>query len=199
MGLVGLCVLGCAQAPRGAVRPRLGRTQALLVAGARDQLTWGTRYEPAYVKIAYPGGDPPRTQGVCTDVVVRAYRNAGFDLQKLIHEDMKAAWGAYPRYADKKAPDSNIDHRRVPNQKAYFKRHALSLTLKCDSPKDWQPGDIVEWKLVNGRDHTGILTDKLDGDGYPYAIHNIGDGPQEEDVLRTWTWKIVGHFRYPRR
>jgi len=160
-------------------------------------LTWGTKYDPSYIKIAYPGGDPPRSQGVCTDVVVRAYRNAGFDLQKLIHEDMQVAWDRYPRYSGRKTPDSNIDHRRVPNQKVFFKRHGQTLTVKCSSPKDWQPGDIVEWKLpVSGRDHTGLLSDKLDGDGYPLVVHNIGDGPQEEDVLRTW--QIVGHFRYPK-
>ncbi len=160
-------------------------------------MTWGTVYDPAYYRIPYPGGDIPRGKGVCTDVVIRSLRRAGFDLQKLIHEDMLKAWDAYPRYPNRNSPDSNIDHRRVPNQRVFFRRHGRSCTLKPVSPRDWRPGDIVEWKLPGGPDHTGVLTDRLDSDGFPLVIHNIGAGPQEEDVLRTWTWKITGHFRYP--
>lgn len=178
--------------------PHLSKMQSLLVDGLRDQLTWGTGYDPQYYRIAYPGGDVPRDCGVCTDVVIRAYRHAGIDLQKLIHEDMEKAWSSYPRYKGLEAPDTNIDHRRVPNQAWFFKRHGLSLTTSATDPKDWQPGDVVEWRLVGGLDHTGMLTDKLDKDGFPYVIHNIGQGPQEEDVLRTWSWKLTGHFRFPK-
>lgn len=167
-----------------------------IVAGARDQLTWGTRYDPAYRKIGYPNGDVPKAQGVCTDVLVRAFRNAGYDLQKLIHEDMKSHWALYPRYPGRKTPDSNIDHRRVPNQRVFFKRFGRTCPLSAKDPQPWKAGDIVEWKLDSGLDHTGILTDKKDREGFPLVIHNIGAGPQEEDVLRAW--KIVGHFRYPR-
>lgn len=184
--------VGCAGQTRMVVS-RVDKTRQLIVEGARDQLTWGTHYDPAYVKIAYPGGDPPKKQGVCTDVVIRAFRHAGIDLQKLIHEDMKGAWSLYPRYAGRTAPDTNIDHRRVPNQREFFKRHALSLSTRGD----WRSGDIVEWKLDNGRDHTGIVTDRKGRSGLPLVIHNIGAGPQEEDVLTSW--KVVAHFRYPKR
>jgi len=169
-----------------------------LIEGARDQLTWGTKYDGRYFKIPYPNGDLPRTKGVCTDVVIRAYRHAGIDLQKLIHEDMVQKWTAYPRYSGLSHPDPSIDHRRVPNQAAFFRRHGVALTKEAKNPKDWKPGDIVDWKIVGNLDHTGILTDKLDGDGFPFVIHNIGAGPQEEDVLRTWSWRITGHYRYPK-
>ncbi len=128
-------------------------------------------------------------------MVIRAYRCAGFDLQKLIHQDISAYWSAYPRYSGNPRPDSNIDQRRVPNQAVFFRRHGASLTCSKASSAAWRPGDIVDWKLPNGRDHTGVLTDKRDPQGFPFVIHNIGSGPIEEDVLRSW--KISGHYRYP--
>lgn len=158
-----------------------------VVATARDQTTWGTRYDPAYVRIAYPNGDVPRSQGVCTDVVIRAYRAARIDLQRLIVEDKRRHPAAYP--AGKLDP--NIDHRRVPNQRAFFRRHGATLSLSGD----FRAGDIVDWKLPSGRDHTGIVSDRRDAAGTPLVIHNIGAGPREEDVLKSWP--IVAHFRYP--
>jgi uncharacterized protein YijF (DUF1287 family) len=192
-----LGLAGCAsQATTAAFAPSRAKSIPL-VEGARDQLSWGTGYDPAYYKITYPGGDLPKSKGVCTDVVIRAYRHKGIDLQRLIHEDMVNHWDKYPRYKGLAKPDPNIDHRRVPNQKVFFGRFGKTLTLTTTNSKDWLPGDIVDWKIVGGYDHTGILTDTYDSDGYPYVIHNIGNGPQEEDVLRTWTWKITGHYRYP--
>ncbi len=202
VSMAALSLSACASPPRHAspspihAKP-IATPAELIVQGARDQLTWGTGYDPSYVHIPYPGGDVPRKQGVCTDVVIRALRHAGYDLQVLIHEDMKKHWADYPRYPDRKTPDPNIDHRRVPNQAAYFRRHAQVCTRSTKNPKDWQPGDIVEWKLPTGRDHTGILTDHPDPESFPYVIHNIGNGPQEEDVLRTASWRITAHFRLP--
>ena len=198
MALVSAIVIGgCARSiPTVATIP-LTPIQSRLVQAARDQTTWGTGYDNHYFKITYPNGDLPRSKGVCTDVVIRAYRSVGIDLQKLIHEDMVKRWSAYPRYKGLSAPDTNIDHRRVPNQKVFFSTYGKTLTSKPDNPNDWQPGDIVQWKIVGGLDHTGLLTDKRDSDGFPFVVHNIGNGPQEEDVLRTWSWKITGHFRYP--
>lgn len=168
-----------------------------IVAGARAQLSWGTRYDGSYVRIGYPGGDVPKTQGVCTDVVIRALRAAGYDLQKLIHEDRKRAPGAYPSYPGQPGTDRNIDHRRVPNQIAFFKRHGKTLTKVVSSKTvmEWQPGDVVTWKLDSGLDHTGILTDKKNSRGEPWVVHNLST-PQEEDCLTSW--KITGHFRYPK-
>ncbi len=167
-----------------------------IVAAARDQLTWGTTYDPAYVRLAFPGGDVPRTRGVCTDVVIRALRTVGKDLQQLIYEDKKRNPGTYPKYPGGKALDPNIDHRRCPNQRVFLRRFGRSLTLKTDAPNlaHWKPGDIVFWKLPSGLDHVGIVTDRLSSDGLPWAIHNLRT-PMEEPVLADW--KIVGHFRYP--
>ncbi len=168
-----------------------------IVAGARDQLTWGTRYNGAYVRISYPNGDVPKAQGVCTDVVIRSLRHAGYDLQKLIHEDMKKAWESYPRYSGLSKPDRNIDHRRCPNQIAFFKRHGKKLSTLTDdkSKEQWKPGDFVFWKLPNGLDHVGVLTNKRNSRGLPYTIHNLST-PLEEDVLESY--KIVGHYRFPK-
>jgi uncharacterized protein YijF (DUF1287 family) len=192
-----LVLAGCGAARRPSAMARGTPFQQRLIAGARDQLSWGTAYDGSYFHISYPDGDPPREKGACTDVVVRAYRSVGIDLQQLIHEDMLKHWDGYPRYAGLKAPDANIDHRRVPNQRAFFHRHGKRLTLSTDQAKAWQPGDIVEWRIWDRCDHTGILTDQLDAEGFPYVLHNMGAGPQEEDVLRTLGWKITGHYRYP--
>lgn len=165
-----------------------------IVAAARDQLTWGTSYDPAYVKLAYPNGDIPKTKGVCTDVVVRSLRKVGYDLQKLIHEDIKKNWSAYPRYPSNKGPDKNIDHRRVPNQRVFFKRKGLSLTTDLKKKDQWLPGDFVTWKLPGNLDHIGVLTNKMNGKGYPYAVHNMST-TLEEDILAKYP--VTGHYRYP--
>lgn len=190
--LVGLGI-GC-----GAGRLPADLIGSKIVANARVQLGWNTVYDPAYVKLGYPGGDVPKDRGVCTDVVIRALRAVGKDLQKLVHEDKSKNLALYPVYAGQKGADRNIDHRRCPNLVVFFRRFGSALTTKVDarSLKQWKPGDIVFWKLDNGRDHVGVVTDKVDGRGIPYAIHNLST-TLEEPVLTSW--KIVGHYRYPKR
>jgi len=163
-------------------------------AAARSQIGITTTYDPAYSRMAYPMGDVPLARGVCSDVVIRAYRKVGVDLQRLVHQDMRVHFSAYPRIWGLKKPDSNIDHRRVPNLEVFFKRQdkALNLPQVSDS---YKPGDIVSWRLDNGLAHIGIISDKKSMFGSrPLVIHNIGQGTQEEDVL--FSWKIVGHYRW---
>lgn len=176
----------------------IGSAPVKIVEGARKQLDWGTVYDNRYVRLSYPGGDLPRDRGVCTDVVVRALRHAGHDLQKLIHEDMKAAWSAYPRYSGLSKPDRNIDHRRVPNQRVFFTRKGRSLTTRTTRAEvaQWKPGDFVTWKLDSGLDHIGVLSDRRGDSGWPMVIHNLST-TLEEDVLTRW--RITGHYRYPSR
>lgn len=165
-----------------------------IVAAAREQLAWNTRYDPAYVTLKYPGGDLPRTKGVCTDVVVRSLRRVGYDLQKLIHDDIGKNWSSYPRYPGNKRPDKNIDHRRVPNQRVFFKRFGKSLTVDLTKKEQWKPGDFVTWKLPGNLDHIGVLTDKRNGKGLPFAVHNMST-TLEDDILETYP--ITGHYRFP--
>ena len=161
--------------------------------GAIAQAGVTTSYDPSYVALDYPGGDVPEQTGVCSDVVVRAFRKAGIDLQKEIHEDMKTARSDYPTKWGGSL-DSNIDHRRVLNLMAYFRRQGKSLPLTY-SATDYQPGDIVAWDLTNGIDHIGIVTNMLSSSGDRYLIvHNIGAGTRVEDVLFDWT--IKGHYRF---
>jgi len=199
--LLVLLVAGCGHptTPRAPVVVRavlpMTKFQQVVVAGLRDQLTWGTGYDGSYVPISYPGGDVPRQKGACTDVVIRAYRRAGVDLQKLIHQDMVNAWDKYPHSFHLPAPDANIDHRRVPNQRVYFERHWKTLTNSKAQPKEWQPGDVVEWRMPVHGTHTAVLTETLDAAGLPCVIENLGNGPEEDDGLQT-DWTIIGHFRY---
>lgn len=201
--------LGCAKtgvitptAAASAVAPKIAiysgtltQTQKKIVESARDQLTWNTSYYNPYVKLSYPMGDLPKDKGVCTDVVVRSLRAAGYDLQKLIYEDMKKAWGEYPRYKGLSKPDPNIDHRRVPNQMRFFKRHGQELTVDFSKKDQWKPGDFVTWKLTpSNLDHIGVLSDRLNNKGLPLVIHNMST-TLEEDVLESW--KVTGHFRFP--
>ena len=158
---------------------------AKLVASARDQLTWGTRYDARYTKLKYPGGDVAKTRGVCTDVIIRAYRSVGLDLQKLIFEDKKRSPSAYPAAK----LDPNIDHRRVPNMVTFLRRKGTSLPIS----RDWQAGDAVWWKLDSGLNHIGLVTDRRGPSGDLMVIHNLST-PKEEDCLKTW--KIYGHYRW---
>lgn len=188
--------------PRMQARPTLPRaddspsTARRILAGAKAQAAEGTIYTPGYFHIPYPGGDLPRDKGVCADVVVRSLRSAGVDLQRLIHEDMTLDFGAYPRRWGLSRPDSNIDHRRVPNQMCYFRRQGSTLTTEVNtqSVQRWQPGDIVYWKLDNGLDHCGVVSDGRNAAGLPLVIHNIGRCKEEDCLMR---WRITGHFRYP--
>jgi uncharacterized protein YijF (DUF1287 family) len=148
------------------------------------------------VRLAYPGGDDPADTGVCTDEIIRSYRAVGVDLQKEVHEDMLQNFGACPRkwHWLSAAPDSNIDHRRVPNLMVFFSRKGEALPITSRS-EDYSPGDLVTWDLGGGVPHIGILVDRKSPQSGRYMIvHNIGPGPKMEDVL--FSWKITGHYRY---
>lgn len=162
-----------------------------IVKGVNRQIGKTLFYDSSYKKLDYPGGDVSIIRGVCTDVVVRALRNIDIDLQKRIHEDMEKHFKLYPKNWGLKSPDKNIDHRRVPNQQVYFKRQEWSLP-NTTNPGDYIPGDIVTWKLHNGRDHIGIVTDGT-LNNRPLVVHNIGWGARAEDVL--FEWEITGHYR----
>ncbi|MFV0886775.1 DUF1287 domain-containing protein [Metapseudomonas otitidis] len=164
-----------------------------LVEAARTQVGVTLGYDPAYRRIAYPGGDVPLATGVCTDVVIRALRAQGLDLQQRVHEDMRRHFSAYPRHWGLKRPDPNIDHRRVPNLMTWFDRQGLSLKVG-QAAADYQPGDIVTWDLGRGQQHIGIISDRRSREGTPLALHNIGQGTREEDIL--FRWPILGHYRF---
>lgn len=164
-----------------------------LVEAARTQVGVTLGYDPAYRRIAYPGGDVPLATGVCTDVVIRALRAQGLDLQQRVHEDMRRHFSAYPRHWGLKRPDPNIDHRRVPNLMTWFDRQGLSLKVG-QAAADYQPGDIVTWDLGRGLQHIGIISDQRSREGTPLALHNIGQGTREEDIL--FRWPILGHYRF---
>lgn len=167
-----------------------------LVAAAIERTHHAVRYDPAYVKIPYPGGDVPADTGVCTDEVIRAYRAVGVDLQKEVHEDMQQSFFAYPlrlRWLSWR-PDANIDHRRVPNLMVFFSRKGETLGI-TNRAGDYAPGDLVTWDLGGHVPHIGIVVDRKSGTSGRYMIvHNIGEGPRMEDVL--FNWKITGHYRY---
>ena len=152
------------------------------------------KYDPAYYKISYPNGDIPAHKGVCTDVIIRAYRKMGIDLQKEVHEDMKLNFGKYPRIWGLSKTDKNIDHRRVPNLMVFFERHG-SVKPITGNPADYIPGDIVCWNLGGAVTHIGIVVNRKSSDGKRYLIvHNIGGGQVMEDCL--FDFKIIGHYRY---
>jgi uncharacterized protein YijF (DUF1287 family) len=188
---------GPAVPPRPKLKPLAGNASPQLkqmLDGAIAQAGVTTEYDPAYVALEYPGGDVPEKTGVCSDVVVRAFRKAGIDLQKEVHEDMQAARSSYSTKWGSNAPDKNIDHRRVLNLMKYFERQGKSLPIS-DAADDYQPGDIVAWELSSGVDHIGIVTNMMsDSDGRLLIVHNIGAGTRIEDVLLDWT--IKGHYRY---
>jgi len=162
--------------------------------GAVAQSSVTTGYDPSYVKLEYPNGDVPSETGVCSDVVVRAFRKAGIDLQKEVHEDMKLAWAEYPRRWGARATDTNIDHRRVLNLMKYFERQGKSVSLS-DERAAYKPGDVVAWQLSEGVEHIGIVTNlSSDPDKHYLIVHNIGGGVRVEDALLSW--KIIGHYRY---
>lgn len=151
-------------------------------------------YDPSYFKIAYPNGDVPADKGVCTDVVIRAYRKLGIDLQKEIHEDMKSDFSAYPKNWGLTKTDKNIDHRRVPNLMKFFSRHGSKLKITKDV-NNFEPGDIVTWELSSGVTHIGIVISQKSTDKQRNLIvHNIGNGQEISDCL--FSFKIIGHYSY---
>ncbi|HTQ12168.1 MAG TPA: DUF1287 domain-containing protein [Fimbriimonadaceae bacterium] len=190
----GLRAAPVASTPPVPARAALSGFAAKIVEGAKLQLVHPADYTGEYFSIPYPNGDVPADKGACVDVVIRALRHAGYDLQKLVHEDMERHLSVYPRHGDR--TDPNIDHRRVPNLRCFFSRFGLSLSTRTDGEfaKGWRPGDIVSWKLDSGQDHIGVLSDRIDDRGLPFVIHNLAQ-TAEEDVLTDW--KITGHYRFP--
>lgn len=165
-----------------------------LSAAAIELTTQRVEYDPTYFSIPYPNGDVPSDKGVCTDVIVRAYRKVGTDLQKEVHEDMKKNFSVYPQKWGLKTTDKNIDHRRVPNLMTFFERHGKVLK-KSLTATDYQPGDIVTWDLGGGITHIGIVINQKSDDKTRYLIvHNIGRGQEVSDCL--FTYKIIGHYQY---
>jgi len=154
-------------------------------------------YDPKYYSLDYPNGDLPPNRGVCTDVIVRAYRAMGIDLQKEVHEDMSQNFHLYPNNWGLSKPDRNIDHRRVPNLMVYFARYGEELTI-TNNPDNYLPGDIVAWDLGGGLTHIGIVINKRSIDDKRYLIvHNIGNGQEISDCL--FSYRIIGHYRYPKK
>ena len=177
--------------------PAVSRDQFLhsLVAAAIERTHHTVRYDPAYVRIPYPAGDVPADTGVCTDEIIRAYRAVGIDLQKEVHEDMLANFSSYPRKWKwiLAKPDSNIDHRRVPNLMVFFRRKGESLPISTRR-EDYMPGDLVTYDLGGGVPHIAIVVDRKGRSGAYMVVHNIGQGPRMEDVL--FNWNVTGHYRY---
>jgi uncharacterized protein YijF (DUF1287 family) len=178
-----------------AVSSSQAQTGRQIVDSARRQIGVTVGYDPSYTTLKYPGGDVPAERGVCTDVVIRALRDGlGKDLQQLVHEDMARNFSAYPKNWGLAKPDRNIDHRRVPNLQAWFKRkgHALLLTPEKDANR-FLPGDLVTCTVPPHLPHIMIVSDKKTAEGVPWVIHNIGGGAREENVL--FTFPLTGHYR----
>jgi uncharacterized protein len=167
-----------------------------LVDAARKQIGVTTRYDPAYIVLAYPNGDVSKDRGVCTDVVIRALRAQGLDLQQRVHDDMRANFKRYPQKWGLRSPDRNIDHRRVPNLQTWFARQGWSIAPPGERANDFRPGDLVTWMLPGNLPHIGIVGDRKSLFGTPLIIHNIGRGTREEDIL--FEYRITGHYR-PKR
>jgi uncharacterized protein YijF (DUF1287 family) len=165
-----------------------------LIAAAVERTKLIIRYDGSYRPISYPGGDVPDDIGVCTDLIIRCYRRIGVDLQKRVHEDMKKAFSDYPTTWDLSKPDPNIDHRRVGNLRTFLGRHGVTLPVSAD-PRDYSAGDLVTWSLPGDLSHIGIVSNrKTDDRKRPLIVHNIGGGPEIEDML--FEYPITGHFRY---
>lgn len=172
----------------------LADTGTKIVEAARKQVGMTTVYDPAYVSLTYPGGDVPKERGVCTDVVIRALRaSLDQDLQKLVHEDMRANFAKYPKNWGLSRTDRSIDHRRVPNLRTYFKRRGYSKPV-TKKAADYQPGDLVTCTVPPNLPHIMIVSDKKAADGTPLVIHNIGRGAREENSL--FTYPLTGHYRW---
>jgi len=194
IGLLMLLPLPLPARPQSPPRATINAREliAAAVAQTRSQVT----YDGSYRRIAYPGGDVPESIGVCTDLVIRAYRRVGVDLQVEVHEDMKRAFGSYPQLWGMSRPDPNIDHRRVPNLQALFRRSGAELPPSRDSAA-YRPGDLVTWMLPGNLPHIGIVASDTSRAGTPLVVHNIGRGPEIEDAL--FSYRITGHYRYRTR
>lgn len=167
-----------------------------LVAAARERTYKSETYDGSYRVIPYPMGDVPDDRGVCTDVIIRAYRKVKVDLQVLVYEDMRDHFSAYPKRWGLRKPDRNIDHRRVPNLQTFFERAGASLPVS-KLAGDYEPGSLVTWMLPGNLPHIGMVSDrKVQATARPLIIHNIGAGPKEEDIL--FAYPITGHYRYVR-
>lgn len=173
-------------------------TPDLILLGAREEVKRKTRYDAAYRILGYPCGDVDRAYGACTDVIIRALRRAGFDLQELIHNDMHDHFALYPQLWGAEGPDPNIDHRRTQNQMFFFERFGEILTLEVTEAElpQWRHGDFVYWRFPGGQQHTGVISDLSNGRGVPLVIHNNSIA-REEDCLQRW--EIIGHYRFPKR
>ena len=182
-----------AQKPVPGLELELELKASAIVAAARDQIGKTKRYDASYVQLDYPGGDVPIRKGVCTDVIIRALRDAfDMDLQKLVHEDITVAFSEYPNTWKLAKPDPNIDHRRVPNLRRYFERKGYSIAV-TKNKEDYLPGDLVSCAVRPHRPHIMIVSDKKARNGTPLVIHNIGNGTKEND----WLFKLplTGHYR----
>ena len=165
-----------------------------LIRAAVAQTSVPVVYDGSYRRIPYPGGDVPAHVGVCTDLIVRAYRKVGVDLQVRVHEDMRTAFASYPHSWGLSRPDPSIDHRRVPNLQTYLRRRGAQLPVTADAP-EYLPGDLVTWMLPGNLPHIGLVTDQRSPDGRrPLVAHNIGRGPEVEDML--FSFPVTGHYRY---
>lgn len=165
-----------------------------LVAAGHERTRRQVRYDGAYRRIPYPMGDVPDGIGVCTDLVIRSYRAVGLDLQELVHEDMRRHFSSYPPIWGLSRPDPNIDHRRVPNLRRFFERRGASLPISARG-EDYRPGDLVTWTLPSGRPHIGLVSEvRQEGTGRRKILHNIGSGPELEDML--FRFPITGHYRF---
>ena len=189
--LLGACAPARAPSAGTAEAPELDEFSRRLVDAAVERTRHRVRYDGAYRRIPYPGGDVPDDVGVCTDVVIRSFRAVGIDLQREVHEDMLAAFSEYPGIWGLRRPDPNIDHRRVPNLRTFFRRRGAELPVTAA----YLPGDVVTWKLAGGLPHIGLVIDRRAADGTrPLIVHNVGAGPEIEDALLKYT--LTGHYRY---
>lgn len=191
------CALAsCSREPSVTQVDRAGEPEGFVKAlceAALERTKHTVFYESAYRVIPYPGGDVPFNKGVCTDVVIRSYRKLGIDLQKEVHEEMRSHFAVFPKKWGLKEPDTNIDHRRVPNLQVFFSRRGEVLPV-TNKGQDYQPGDLVTWGVYT-RPHIGIVVDRISQDGRRFmVVHNIGLGPKLEDML--FDYHITGHYRY---
>jgi len=190
-----LAIAACGVPPCTAQTTERAAFALRLVDAAIERTSHRVAYDGGYRRIPYPGGDVPDGVGVCTDLIVRSYRAVGIDLQQRVHEDMASDFAAYPDDWGLAAPDPNIDHRRVPNLQTFFRRQGAELPVS-DDPRAYLPGDIVTWMLPGNLPHIGLVIDRRSEDGArPVVVHNIGNGPEIEDML--FDFPVTGHYRYP--